>query len=178
MRIATLTGTLLSAATLIFMGTIGVQAYNKDQYTSELLEFNRKAACLAENIYHEAKSESELGMRAVGYVTLNRAKDPRYPDDVCDVVYQAVLDSNGVPKKNKCQFSWYCDGKPDEVADLELYREAHRVASIVITIYGNSFDPTMGATMYHADYVDPNWADHFEVTTQIENHVFYRDSRS
>jgi spore germination cell wall hydrolase CwlJ-like protein len=173
MKILTLTGVVLSTITLIGMSAVGVEAYNYEQEQIRLADVSRQRECLALNIYHEAKGESELGQRAVAYVTLNRANDPAYPDDICDVVYQGAK-KNGVPVRNKCQFSWYCDGKDDEPTDDRSYSEALYVASVVINTYGMSFDPTMGATMYHADYVNPGWSDSFEKTTEIENHIFYR----
>ena len=42
--------------------------------------------CLAKNIYHEARGESTAGMFAVGFVTLNRVMDSRYPNTICGVV--------------------------------------------------------------------------------------------
>lgn len=166
---------ILAVATAAVVGlySVGVEAYYYNVNETRREDNLRQRNCLALNVYHEAKGESELGQRAVAYVTLNRAHDPQYPDDVCEVVYQAVT-KNGVPVKNKCQFSWYCDGKDDEPTDDEAYNEALYVASVVINTYGMSFDPTMGATMYHADSVKPAWRKSFEQTTQIENHIFYR----
>ena len=46
--------------------------------------------CMALNIYHEAKFQSMLGQIAVGQVVMNRVEDSRFPDNVCDVVTQAV----------------------------------------------------------------------------------------
>lgn len=163
----------VAITTAIGLSSVGVEAYNYNVDETRREDNLRQRNCLALNVYHEAKGESELGQRAVAYVTLNRAHDPLYPDDVCDVVYQAVT-KNGIPVKNKCQFSWYCDGKDDEPNDDKAYAEAIYVASVVINTYGTSFDPTMGATMYHANSVKPGWRKSFEETTQIENHIFYR----
>lgn len=171
MKIKTFLAVAITAAVGLY--SVGVEAYNYKVDETRREDNLRQRNCLALNVYHEAKGESELGQRAVAYVTLNRAHDPLYPDDVCEVVYQAVK-KNGVPIKNKCQFSWYCDGKDDEPTDEEAYNEALYVASVVINTYGTSFDPTMGATMYHADSVKPGWRKSFEETTQIENHIFYR----
>jgi len=140
----------------------------------DIAEYDRQRNCLAENIYHEAMGESELGQRAVAYSTINRTNDPRYADNICDVVHQAVLDKKGNPVRNKCQYSWYCDGKSDKIEDEEAYARALAVATIVINTYGNSFDPTMGATMYHTDEVKPKWRKSFSKTTEIENHIFYK----
>lgn len=137
---------------------------------------NEPIECLAKNIYFEAGNQSELGMKAVAYVTLNRVFDDRYPDTVCDVVYQAHLNSNGQPKRHQCQFSWYCDGKSDKVRSRELFMTAVLVASEVMDDYRkqHDYDPTGGATMYHAFYVKPNWARHYKRTVRIDSHIFYK----
>lgn len=173
MKISTLIGVVLSTASLIGMSAVGSSAYIKEVERVELVEYQRQHKCLALNIYHEAKGESELGQRAVAYVTMNRVQDPAYPDDVCSVVQQGIK-RNGIPVQHKCQFSWYCDGKSDIPTDSEAYAEAEFVAAVVLNNYGMSFDPTLGATMYHADYVKPSWRKSFEKTTEIENHIFYR----
>ena len=50
--------------------------------------------CMALNIYHEAKNQSMLGQIAVGQVVMNRVADSRFPDNVCDVVTEAVTYKN------------------------------------------------------------------------------------
>ena len=44
--------------------------------------------CLAQNIYYEARSSSRADQMAVSDVVLNRVKDRRYPNTICEVVYQ------------------------------------------------------------------------------------------
>ena len=61
--------------------------------------------CLALNIYREAGHEPFEGKVAVAQVTLNRVVDSRFPNTVCDVVYEKTA----VYSKVICQFSWYCD---------------------------------------------------------------------
>ena len=46
--------------------------------------------CLALNIYHEAKNQSFIGQVAVAQVVMNRVKDTRYPNTVCEVVKQGL----------------------------------------------------------------------------------------
>lgn len=130
--------------------------------------------CLALATYHEAKGESVTGKSAIAYVVVNRYYDERYPDDICDVVYQGQHDSNGNPIRNACQFSFYCDGKSDEPIYYDQYAVSLLIAIEVINTYDEANDPTMGATMFHADYVKPYWSDSFERTTKIGNHIFYR----
>lgn len=125
------------------------------------------ALCLAMNMYHEARGDGELGMMAVAEVTLNRVEDPRYPDNVCDVVYQGYrYDSRA------CQFSWYCDGESDEMRDGELASLAYELAVDYLT--GLETNITDGATHYHASRVSPYWAPTKTYVTTVHSHLFYR----
>ena len=75
-----------------------------------------QALCLAVNVYHESRGESESGQYAVAHTTMHRVADRRYPNNICDVVKShrgKRKDAPHLPAINKCQFSWYCDGKPD-----------------------------------------------------------------
>jgi spore germination cell wall hydrolase CwlJ-like protein len=141
---------------------------------SKQMEHVKNAHCLAMNIYHEARNEGMTGQRAVAWVTLNRVNSSKYPDTVCDVVYQAHLDENGIPKRNKCQFSFYCDGKPDTVDDQAAWNVAEKIANEVMNTYGKETDPTNGAIMYHAHYVEPYWASSYEKQARIDTHIFYK----
>jgi spore germination cell wall hydrolase CwlJ-like protein len=129
--------------------------------------------CLALNVYHEARSEGLTGQRAVAWVTLNRVESTKYPDSICEVVYQARLDENGIPIRNKCSFSWFCDGKTDEVSDQAAWNVADSIASEVMNAHGKETDPTNGSIMYHADYVTPYWASSYEKQARIDSHIFY-----
>ena len=131
--------------------------------------------CMALNMYHEAKNQSMLGQLAVGQVVMNRVEDKRFPDNVCDVVTEAVTyKGTDKPVLHKCQFSWYCDGQKDEPDfDSKEWWDAKEYASIVLsgTIM---LDVTEGATHYHATYVRPAWAQTKTKTTRIDRHIFYR----
>ena len=48
-----------------------------------------QTACMATNIYHEARNESVAGQRAVAFVVLNRVASPNHPETICDVVYES-----------------------------------------------------------------------------------------
>ena len=130
--------------------------------------------CMAANIYHEAKNQPMVGQIAVAQVVMNRVKDNRYPDNVCDVVKQGLTYKNGKVVLGKCQFSWYCDGKKDDVdKKSEKWRNSLRYASMVIT-NRITLDVTEGATHYHATYVRPAWARTKTKTVRINRHIFYR----
>ena len=144
--------------------------------------------CLAQNVYFEAKSEPLAGQYAVADVVLNRVKDNRYPNTICEVVKEGPIkeswktrqhadlpDDQRVyfPKRNKCQFSWYCDGKPDTIRDGDAWRQAQIVA-YRITYNERHRGLTEGATHYHADYVHPKWASTLQLVGRIATHIFYR----
>ena len=137
-------------------------------------EYQQQLSCLSLNIYHEARSVSKLGQEAVGLVTMTRVYDGRYPDTVCDVVYQSHVDSKGRPKRNRCQFSWYCDGKSDKIHDIVAYNEIEELSASILESYGIERDITDGAVMYHASYVKPYWASSYERTSRVDSHIFYK----
>tara|TARA_R110000822_G_scaffold23539_10_gene72655 strand:+ start:235 stop:855 length:621 start_codon:yes stop_codon:yes gene_type:complete len=138
------------------------------------------AHCLATNIYFEARGESEAGQIAVAFVTLNRVRSSNFPNDICDVVYQAQHSewwkehkNKLVPIRHRCQFSWYCDGKSDKIHNEDEYVRLLELAFEVLM--DNHTDNTGGAVYYHADYVEPYWAIAYNKTTSIDDHVFYRE---
>jgi len=132
---------------------------------SDNLEF----LCLAKNIYHEAKNQSYSGMLGVGQVTLNRVKSSYWPDNICDVVYE------GAERKNKCQFSWVCDGQVDSV-DFSSRAWAKALSAAHSTMFG-TIDIVGEATHFHADYVNPYWATKLTRIIKIDNHIFYKEQR-
>ncbi len=123
--------------------------------------------CLARAVYFEARSESELGQMAVAKVILNRVKSPKYPKTICGVVYQ------GTQRRNSCQFSFACDGQPDDVKQPASWAQAKYIAKKAL-----AGDPKVeaklgGALNYHADYVTPKWAKHMRKAIKIGTHIFY-----
>ena len=79
---------------------------------------DKAVTCMAKNIFFEAAIESTAGKLAVAHVTLNRVDSKQFPNSVCEVVYEGphYTASNGTqyPVRDRCQFSWYCDGKGDD----------------------------------------------------------------
>jgi hypothetical protein len=125
--------------------------------------------CLARAVYFEARSESELGQLAVAKVILNRTKNPDYPKSICGVVYQ------GSGRRNSCQFSFACDGLPDDVRQPAAWANAKQIAQRALA--GSKSMTTMSsATNYHADYVRPKWAKSMKRLIKIGHHIFYSDT--
>ena len=167
---------LLAALFLLIVSTVSVQAGTTEQHQQQI-------DCIAENIYWEARNQSVKGMIAVGLVTSNRVEDKRYPDTFCEVIYQGPTRRSWknpletYPVRHRCQFSWYCDGKADDIPDSEYDAYVYEIAqNIAVKIYfGNFFDDfTRGATHYHAYYVQPEWAVTKTRTVDIGDHIFYR----
>ena len=135
--------------------------------------------CLAQNIYYEARGSSRADQMAVSDVVLNRVNDSRYPNTICEVVYQGKQrpswkDPNVmVMVRNMCQFSWYCDGKKDEPPEGDAWANAQMVAYEMFYLYKDS-NMTDRATLYHAFYVAPSWAKQFIYKGRIGDHMFYK----
>ena len=130
--------------------------------------------CLALNVYHEAKNQPFIGQVAVAQVVMNRVYDQRYPNTVCEVVEQGPTYSwkPDFPIRNRCQFSWYCDGLSDTPTEKDAWDNAIMVANGVY--HSNFEDFVEGATHYHAYYVAPEWASAKTYIVRIEDHIFYR----
>jgi len=136
---------------------------------------NQELECLALNIYHEARGESQAGKIAVAHVTLNRMKHHKYPESICGVVRQGRhyvnWKGNTMPVKYKCQFSWYCDGRSDLVHEDKAWAKSIDLAFDVLM--GVTADNTHGATHYYnPSKADPHWAQQYAMTAQHGNHVF------
>ena len=138
---------LIAQAIIATTGIIKLPSYKKDilveipgPTVQQMLQVERDLDCLARNIYWEARSESFEGMVAVAQVTLNRVKHKSFPDSICGVVYQGPTRpswKDGTvyhPVKHRCQFSWYCDGKPDDITtvNMSIFDQCYEVAKKVL----------------------------------------------
>ena len=147
--------------------------------------------CMARNIYFESNNQSKAGQIAVARVVMNRVQDTRFPNTVCEVTQEGptreswktkkdptLKDEDRIfyPVKHRCQFSWYCDGKADEIISKEN-NHAWRVAQDIafnVMVFNKYSGLVEGATHYHADYVDPAWNKTITLVTKIDDHIFYR----
>jgi spore germination cell wall hydrolase CwlJ-like protein len=130
--------------------------------------------CMVEAIYHEARSESFIAQIAVGNVILQRVKDKRYPNTVCDVVHQAKK-WKGNLIRNRCQFSYYCDGKSEKYKELDALLQVIDTSELILK--GVMLEQTMGATHYHTWKVSPHWSRSptFTKLGRVGSHIFYLD---
>ena len=132
---------------------------------------NEEVICLAKNVYFEARSSSFADQVAVTDVVLNRVESSKYPNTVCEVVEQGYKKG-----RRDCQFSWYCDGKSDQIPNSQSNDPWMKALDLASDMYFNrSFRGlTEGATNYHATYVKPAWRHNLELIGRIGAHIFYR----
>lgn len=142
------------------------------QYTRAFLDAqpaakgNKAWQCLSEALYFEARGESIKGQFAVAEVILNRVESPRYPDTVCGVINQ------GTGRKYACQFTYTCDGKPENITERAAWDRVGKVAALSLSTVDRPL--TEGATHYHTTAVRPSWSRKYTRTAKIGVHVFYR----
>jgi len=120
--------------------------------------------CLATAIFFEARDQPITGQEMVAEVILNRVEHSRFPNSVCDVVYQERA------------FSFTHDGLSDDMSAYQGYQDtlARELALKLASDYlerGNRLGAT--STHYHATFVSPFWADVFVVDGVFGDHVFY-----
>lgn len=132
------------------------------------MERDMEVACLAKNIYHEARGESLLGQKAVASVVFNRMRSKNFPSTVCENVY--------MKSKTSCAFSWTCDKNKDEVYDEKTFAS---ILELSYTMYDNflqkkKYDYTSGSTYYHHFGVTPSWVVEMIPIMSIGDHNFYK----
>ena len=159
---------------LLLIALVSIPVYSQSLSSEEVTEKDR--ICLAKNIYYEARDQGLGAQIAVSLVVLNRVKDKRYPNSICDVIYQGPTYSwkSTFPVRHRCQFSWYCDGKSDKPKEKEAWQKALTVANSLLTSEVPVLDFTEGATHYHSTSIVPHWAAHLTRVIKIEDHIFYR----
>ena len=152
------------------VGTAQAQAeYRVMAEPTPMAQVERDLECMTRNIYYEAATEPVEGKLAVGQITMNRVADPRFPNDVCAVVYQKTRFS----ERTVCQFSWYCDASMQRrrVVD-DLWLES-RAAAKKVMLEGWRLPSLERSMFYHADYVNPQWRK--DRVLKIGRHIFYQD---
>ncbi len=129
----------------------------------------RELACLALNVYYEARGEPMAGMYAVAEVTMNRVRSARHPPTVCGVVYEQRWDR--LRKRKVGAFSWTeFDIVPHPTGPQ--WKQARDVAEAV---YFSRHPATLdGALHYHASYIRPSWSKGQQPVTRIGAHIFYK----
>jgi len=125
-----------------------------------ILAAQRDLVCLAMNIYHEGRGESTRGQAAIAAVTMNRVRSARYPDTVCQVVWQ------------RKQFSWTrVASRHHIIDDAQAWARALGIARLFLG--GARLALVSEATHYHTVDVRPFWSKDIPALAHIGKHVFY-----
>ena len=125
--------------------------------------------CLARTLYWEAKGADAKDMAAVASVVLNRLGQDGFPDTICGVVKQGV-------ESKACQFSWWCDGRPDQVEEPQRYNVAKEIARKALN--QQLQDSTGGALYFHDRSVHPAWAKTYRRTAKTTHFLFYKPNQA
>ena len=158
----------------------------KHDYFSNITYSNVELECLALNIYFEAGVESTAGKLAVANVTINRKNSSDYPNTICSVVkegkhYHDKKVDKKYPLRDRCQFSWYCDGLVDKPKKGRTWDTSLEVAEIALKKHYADIliDITDGSTHYHANWMEkyPSWAYTKKKMATIDRHIFYKSGK-
>lgn len=118
---------------------------------------------LAEAAYYEARGEGREGMLAVMSVIANRAKHQsrRWPNSIQGVV------------KQKCEFSYRCDGSMERKINKKEWKLAQKTAFEFLTNPGLHRDKV--SLFYHKTDMKkiPKWARVHTKTKEIGRHTFF-----
>ena len=125
--------------------------------------------CLAENIYFEARGEPLDGQYAVAEVTINRLRSPFFPKTICGVVHDTRWDPSR--RRFVAHFSWTQMEDRGEPWG-PLWQQSIAVANAVIDDAHMPVVPD--ALYYHANSVQPYWANPKRTVARIGSHIFYR----
>ena len=88
-------------------------------------EYHPSVECLALNMYHEARSQGTAGLFAVSAVVINRVNDSRFPNSVCEVVYQGPTRESWKTRQHK------------DLPDTE--RQYYPIKNMVLYLHGFLF---------------------------------------
>ncbi len=111
------------------------------------------------NVYHEARSEPEIGQIAIVHVTLNRARQQRLP--IKDIVTKPH------------QFSWTRQKNKSNYIPNNTKVFIDCLHAVYVAL--QTPDITQGATHYHLDSITPYWTHEYIYIGQFGSHKFYKE---
>ena len=128
--------------------------------------------CLGRTIYFEARGSSVAVQLGVGLVVLNRVRISGR--SICATISMGERTRSGGLIRNRCHFSWYCDGKSDEPSDLVAWKKILTIVDDLL-LKGVA-DFTEGSTYFHSGK-PPTWVSDVTKTVKIDDMSFYRSRR-
>jgi len=121
--------------------------------------------CLARTIYWEARGTDKTVMHAIANVVMNRLGHEGFPNTICGIVKQGR-------EEKACQFSWWCDGRPDSAQEIGPYESAKEIARKALN--RQLKDLTGGALYFHRRGITPDWSKKYIRTVEIGKILFYK----
>ena len=120
--------------------------------------------CLAMAVFFEARDQPLAGQQAVAEVVMNRVESTRFPDTVCEVVFQHK------------QFSFTHDGLSDDYTKHTgniFDRQAIDIAETIAesTLKGDRLGVT--STHYHTTSVSTYWSNVYLKDGRVGDHYFF-----
>ena len=176
-------GKFITIMSILFLGIFLIESNDKINQPAAIAAIHadskkvdsKQLACMAKNIYYEARGEPIEGQAAVARVVLNRVQHG-FEKNPCAVIYQITpvkkINDEGIIYLSKlCQFSWVCNGKKEPNKNSQMYKQAQQVAYEVM-VNDNYKDVVPKSTLFfHNIHVDPMWP--YQQVKQIGNHIFY-----
>ena len=162
----------LLIAVAVFAVQISVAGHNRIQAERSRIQAEntriQELTCLALNVYHEARGEPMVGQYAVAEVSINRVASRRYPNTICEVVYEKRWDR--IRRRYVGAFSWT---ELDSTPELRT-KEWKRAWKVAEAVYDKRKRPKLkGALFYHAKSIRPSWARGKHPVARIGMHIFY-----
>lgn len=172
------------SSTLVFVFVLLVSAKDSNatfispKYEAQLLMSLEKVncnnfkksdiACLACNVYFEARSKSTKLQEGVAIVTINRTKSRRFPNTICGVVW------------DKYQFSWTLR-RHKNVEEMKEWTNAIKTSVRVTNdIEGTTRRLKLNdkVVYFHDKTVKPTWTKEMRVLGVFDNHRFYEMNKT
>lgn len=124
---------------------------------------------LAEAIYFEGRSEPVPCQIIIAKSILTRVSQARFDDTIKEVVHRK--DWSPKYKKYVCQYSYFCDGKPDTLDNHKAELTSYQVASHVL--YEDTLPYPVEYDHYYAhNIVTPSWSSSMKNVFVCGNHTF------
>lgn len=133
-------------------------------------KYQKELTCLERALWHEARGESEEGIRAVMSVIYNRKNHKNYPNTFCKVILQDK------------QFSAFNENKDLARKHLKPLREHDKIAytkvsGIAQEAVQGTFEPVLEPSVLHYAHVKVKnkWTRKFTRVIVLGNHSFYKE---
>ena len=133
----------------------------------ELKTKQQEKQCLTAALFHEAKGEGLIGIKAVASVIENRKHNADYPGTYCKII------------KQHRQFSFVLEGKPIHKLEQQVKPSEREVFALVSKLaeqmLQGRFKPVLPAKVLHytTHAVKNQWTQKMQVVAKVGNHRFY-----